>query len=185
MDVIEAIRTRKSSGVLKPDPIPQDVIQRLLEAAVQAPNHYKVRPWRFIVIMGDGRNRLGDLLAESLRRRFPDLEGAALDRERAKPLRAPVLIAVGVDPPAEGRVLEIENICAAAAACENMLLAAVGLGLEGHWRTGDAARDPAVKQFLGFGVEQTIIAFLYLGHPEVVAAPPDRPGFEDRTRWMT
>ncbi len=185
MDVIEAIRSRQSAGTIKPDPVPRELIERLLEAAVQAPNHYKVRPWRFVVLTGEGRNRLGDVMAESFHRRFPDVQAAALDRERAKPLRAPVVIAVGVDLPTESRVLEIENVCAAAAACENILLAAVGLGLEGHWRTGDAARDPEIKGFLGFGAKQPVIAFLYLGYPEVAAAPLDRPGFEERTRWIT
>lgn len=169
---------------MKPDPVPREVVEQLLDAAVQAPNHYKVRPWRFVVLSGEGRNQLGLVMAEVLQRRFPDLEAEALDRERAKPLRSPVVIAVGVDPPRETKVLEIENICAAAAACENILLAAEGLGLSGHWRTGDAARDPEIKAFLGFSPEQNLIAFLYLGYSEAVPEPPRRPGFEDRTRWM-
>ncbi len=185
MDVIEAIHNRHSVGAMKPDPVPRAVIERLLEAAVQAPNHYKVRPWRFVVLTGEGRNRMGDVMAEVLQRRFPNLDAAALDRERAKPLRSPVVIAVGVDPPSEAKVLEVENICAAAAACENILLAATGLGLAGHWRTGDAARDPEIKRFLGFSQDQTIIAFLYLGYAEVATEPPERPGYEERTRWIT
>ncbi len=184
MDVMEAIRSRQSVGAIKPDPVPRQLIERLLEAAVQAPNHYKVRPWRFVVLTGEGRSRLGEVMAQILHRRFPDLQAEALDRERAKPLRAPVIIAVGVDLPAESKVLEIENVCAAAAACENLLLAAVGLGLAGHWRTGEAARDPEIKGFLGLREEQPLIAFLYLGYPEFVGPAPVRPGFDERTRWI-
>ncbi len=184
MDVMEAIRSRQSVGAIRADPVPRQLIERLLEAAVQAPNHYKVRPWRFVVLTGEGRNRLGQVMGQILNRRFPDLQKEALDRERAKPLRAPVIVAVGVDLPAESKVLEIENVCAAAAACENILLAAVGLGLAGHWRTGDAARDPEIKDFLGFRAEQPLIAFLYIGYPEFVAPAPARPGFDERTRWI-
>ena len=162
MDTLQTIQTRHSNGKIKAEIVSRDVIERLLNAAVQAPNHYKVRPWRFVVLTGDARNRLGEILAQSLKARFPQLNDDALDKERAKPLRSPVLIAVGVDKPSESKVLEIENICAAAAACENILLAAHDLGLAGKWRTGDAARDPLVKKFLGFAEDQHIISFLYI-----------------------
>jgi len=160
------------------------VIERLLAAAVQAPNHYRIRPWRFIVIQGSARERLGDVLVESLQAGHPDIPQSGLERERAKPLRAPLLIAVGVDLPDDPRVSEVENICAAAAACQNLLLAAQALGLTGMWRTGAAASDPRVKSFLGLQPNQPLIAFLYLGYPETRASPlPERPSFEDRTTW--
>jgi nitroreductase len=184
MDTIEAIRGRQSIGAMKADAVPRGVIEQLLDAAVQAPNHYKVFPWRFVVLTGDGRNKLGEAMAEMLHRRFPQVEAAGLDRERAKPLRAPVVIAVGVDLPTESKLLEIENICAAAAACENLLLAAVALGLGGYWRTGDAARDPDIKRFLGFAPDQPVIAFLYIGYPANWPPRPERPGFEERTTWV-
>jgi nitroreductase len=185
MDVIEAIRRRQSTGAMKTDPIPREIVEKLLEAAVQAPNHYKVRPWRFVVLAGAGRLKLGDVMANVFRRRFPEIDPAAIEKERSKPLRSPVIIAVAVEKPTEPKVLEVENICAAAAACENLLLAAGAFGLGGHWRTGDAVRDPEIKRFLGFEVDQTVIAFLYLGYPEVWTEPPSRPGFEERTRWVT
>jgi nitroreductase len=184
MDILEAIHTRHSIGKVKPDPVPPALIEKLLSAAVQAPNHYSVRPWRFVVLTGKGREKLGDVLAESFHKKFPDAPAGALDKERAKPLRSPLLIAVGVDKPAESRVLEIENICAAAAACENLLLAAHGLGLAAKWRTGDPARDLDVKKFLGFEPEQHIIAFLYIGYADVPPVTAERPSFEDRSTWI-
>jgi nitroreductase len=184
MDVLEAIHGRLSAGKMQPEPISRDLIETLLDAAVQAPNHYKVRPWRFVVLIGDGRKRLGILMADILHQRFPDLKADAMDKERVKPLRSPVVIAVGVDKPAESRVIEVENICAAAAACENILLAAHALGLVAHWRTGDAAYDPQVKKLLGFSEDQNLIAFLYIGYSELQTEPYARGGFEDRTIWM-
>ena len=184
MDTLQAIQTRHSIGKVKTDAVPRDVIEKLLNAAVQAPNHYEVRPWRFVVLTGNGRNQLGEVMAQSFKARFPQLADEALNKERAKPLRAPVLIAVGVDKPTESKVLEIENICATAAACENILLAAHALGLAAQWRTGDAARDPNVKKFLGFAEDQHILAFLYIGYSEIIPDSAPRPGFEDRTVWM-
>jgi len=184
MDIIEAIHSRVSEGKMRPEPLPRELIEKLLDAAVQAPNHYKVRPWRFVVLIRDGRNRLGNLMAEVLYQKYPELKAEALDKERAKPLRSPVIIAVGVDRPIETKVSELENICATAAACQNILLAAHAFGLGAHWRTGDAARDPLVKKFLGFTKDQQLIAFLYIGYPEVPREQYKRVGFEDRTIWI-
>jgi len=184
MDALEAIHNRHSQGKLKQDPLPREVIEKLLDAAVQAPNHYKVRPWRFVVLTGEGRNKLGEVMAASQRERHPEFPPEAFDKCRALPLRAPVVIAVGVDKPSEAKVLEIENICAAAAATQNLLLAAQALGLGAKWRTGEWARDIKVKEFLGFESDQHLIGFIYIGYPEFVTEYPPRPSFQDRTVWM-
>jgi len=188
LNTLEAIHTRQSIGKVKPDPIPRDIVEKLLFAAVQAPNHYKVRPWRFVVLTGSAREKLGEVMAQVFLDNCPvlppDVEAKALEKERSKPLRSPVLIAVGVDKPSEAKVIEIENVCAAAAACQNLLLAAHELGLAAKWRTGDPARDPQVKEFLGFEPDQHLIAFLYIGYPEFEAEARERPSFDDRTTWM-
>jgi nitroreductase len=184
MDALEVILTRHSIAKVKPDPVPHETIERLLHAAVQAPNHYRVRPWRFVVLTGKSRQALGEVLSQAMKKQNPELPEAGMEIERAKPLRAPVLIAVGVDRPADPRVLEIENICAAAAAVENLLLAAHAEGLGAMWRTGSAARDPEVKRFLGFTPEQELISFVYIGYPDLVPSAVERPSFEDRTVWM-
>ena len=184
MDVFEVIYARHSQGKVRPDPLPRELIEKLLDAAVQAPNHYKVRPWRFVVLTGEGRNRLGGVMAASQQEHHPEFPQEAFDKSRALPLRAPVVIAVGVDKPSEAKVLEIENVCAAAAAIENLLLAAQAMGLGAKWRTGEWARDTKVKEFLGFESDQHVIGFIYIGYPEFVPGPAPRPSFEDRTVWM-
>lgn len=184
MDVFEAIYKRHSQGKVKQNPVPRALIEKLLSAAVQAPNHYKVRPWRFVILTGDGRNQLGEIMAASLLDRIPELSPEALDKTRALPLRAPVLIAVGVDKPTEEKVREVENIAAVAAACQNLLLAAEAEGLAVKWRTGEWARDVKIKEFLGFSADQHVIAFLYIGYPEFITEYEPRPSFEDRSVWM-
>ena len=188
MDVIEAIHKRHSVPKVKPDPVPRELIEKLLDAGNQAPNHYTVRPWRFFVLTGDARKRLGDVMAASQKDRFPDLPAEGLDKTRALPLRAPVLIALGVDKPAESKVIEVENISAVAAAAQNILLAAHALGLGAMIRTGDWARDPKVKHFFGLAEDQHIVGFIYVGYPEVQAdpapVPAPRPAVADRIVWM-
>ena len=184
MELFEAIHNRHSQGKVQQDPLPRETIEKLLDAAVQAPNHYKVRPWRFVVLTGDARKKLGDVFAASQQDRHPDFPQEAFDKTRGLPLRSPLLIAVGVDKPSEGKVIEIENVSAVSAACMNILLAAEAMGVGVKWRTGEWARDAKVKEFLGFSADQHIVAFLYIGYPEFTAQYEPRPSFEDRTVWM-
>ena len=184
MELFEAIKTRYSAKTVKADAVPRDLIEKILDAGNSAPNHFKVRPWRFFVLTGNARNKLGDVMAASQHDRLPDLAQEGLDKTRALPLRAPVIIAVGVDQPVETKVLEIENIMAVAAACQNMLLAVHALGLGAVWRTGEWTQDVRVKEFLGLAHDQHIAGFLYIGYPEPGGAPLEKPSFEDRTTWV-
>jgi nitroreductase len=184
VEVLEAIHTRQSVGQVKPDPVPRELIATILSAAVQAPNHYKVRPWRFVVLTGAAREKLGEAMAQSTRIAKPDATADELQKDREKPLRAPVVIAVAVGKPALAKEKELESICATAAAMQNMLLAAHALGLAAIWRTGPSATDPAIKRFFGWEADQHLIGFVYLGYPQSEATPLTRPSFEDRTVWF-
>lgn len=184
MELFEAIHGRKTISKVKPDEISRELIEKILSAAAQAPNHYKVRPWRFVVLTGDGRKKLGDVFAASFLERNPAAPPEGLDKTRALPLRAPVVIAVAADKPSEPKIIEVENISAASAAAYIILLTASSLGLGAIWRTGEWARDPKVKEFLGFEADQHIIGFIYIGYPEATPEPYVRAGFEDRTIWV-
>jgi len=184
MDIFEAIKNRYSVKKVKEDSLPRELVEKLLDAGNRAPNHFKVRPWRFVVLSGDGRNRLGDAMSASQHNRQPDLPQEALDKTRALPLRAPVIITVGVDKPTEAKIPELENYAAVSAACQNILLAAHALGLGAVWRTGEWAHDSKVKEFFGFAEDQHIAGFIYVGYPETVEGPAPRPSYEDRTVWI-
>jgi nitroreductase len=100
MDVIEAIKTRRTIGRTKPGQEPErELIEKLLQSAIEAPNHYLTEPWRFFVLTGKAREAFGEAHAEGLRRRSADMESARLETlmnaERNKFLRAPALIVVG------------------------------------------------------------------------------------------
>lgn len=133
MDVFEAIRTRRSIHKVKPDCPPRADIEAILEAATWAPNHHRVEPWRFFVLAGDAREELGAAMAKALAEHRAPLDAAArhawLATQRARARRAPVIIAVVVEPPQTPMVLEVENVQAVAAAIQNLLLAAHARGL--------------------------------------------------------
>src|SRR3954452_7412604 len=98
MELLEAIGSRRSIGRVRADEPPREMIAVRLEAAVKAPNHRNNQPWRFFVLSGHAREALGDVMAESLQTRLQNVEPekaeALILSERAKPLRAPVVIVV-------------------------------------------------------------------------------------------
>src|SRR5436190_18628411 len=106
--ILEALRARRSVGRVRPEQPPRTLVERVIEAATWAPNHYHTKPWRFVVVAGEGRRALGAVMADALRERREDPDGeravALLEKERNKPLRAPVVIAVAVVPSPELRV---------------------------------------------------------------------------------
>jgi nitroreductase len=191
MTTFDTIKNRRSIGKMTDQRPSRQQIEHILEAATHAPNHHHVQPWRFIVLAGSVRAELGAVMAEALAARIagnPSLEGktqAMLDKERHKPLRSPVLIvAVAEHPrPEQLKVLEIENIEATAAAVQNLLLAAEEIGLAAMWRTGDAAFDPHVKQWLGIAPEDAIVAFVYLGYPAIPKLERHPIPFQQKTSW--
>ena len=178
MNVFEAMNTRISVPVLT-DPGPTDPQwEILIRAGARAPDHGRLRPWRFFIVRGAARELLGDVMAEALRASNPDTPAEILDRERRKPLRAPALLVVAVVPVPHSGVPEIEQVLAGGAAAQNILLAAHALGLGAIWRTGAPAYDGDVARAFGLAAQGRIVAFIYLGAPHAPAirgsdaAPP-------------
>jgi nitroreductase len=181
---IDILLSRVSVGALG-EPAPDAAaVRAIVEAALRAPDHGKLRPWRFIVIRGDARHALGDVFARALAARDPNAPSGALDKERAKPLRAPVLIAVVARVAADHKIPEVEQLLSAGAATMNMLNAIHALGYGGVWLTGGATYDPAVQSALGLTGGERLVGFVHVGTP--TQAPPvvTRPDAADYiTEW--
>jgi nitroreductase len=187
MYVFDLIKRRRSIGKMTSERPSREQIEHLLEAATHAPNHHKVQPWKFIVLAGNAREELGTVMALSLAGRLEETSSdkaqAILNKERNKPLRSPVVIVVAAESPHQPNVMEIENIEATAAAVQNMLLTAEEMKLACMWRTGDAAYDPHVKQWLGLESGEHIIAFLYVGYPAIPRLERTPISFKEKTTW--
>jgi nitroreductase len=182
MELYEGIQSRTSALKLRePGPTRTD-IEKIIQAGTRAPDHGRLRPWRFIVLEGDARKRLGSAMAELLRQKMPDAAESQLAAEAAKPLRAPTIIAVAAKI-SKGKIPEIEQVSAVAAAIQNMFLTAHALGYGAMWKTGAASYAPSVKELLGLAVEDHIVGYLYLG---TIAAPGPlvQTPIYDYVRWL-
>jgi nitroreductase len=176
--VARTIRDRRSNlNVDTERPVPREMIDQLVELATWAPNHYRTNPWRFVVMTGPARARLGEIAARAIASR-PDAKESVVERQRVQFLRAPAVIAVASCPD-EDPIKHFENKHAVAAGVQNLLIGAQAAGLAGAWRSGPAMVDPevsrAVKEALGLHPDDEIVAFVYLGYPIAPPGTRERP----------
>jgi len=162
------------------DPAPDDAqLKKILEAAMRAPDHGRLHPYRFISIRGDGRSRLSDLFGRAVQRRDPNVEPAYLKKQQDKPLRSPLIVVVVASLIESPKIPQIEQMLSAGAAAHNILLASNALGFGSIWLTGDNAYDDLVRGELGISKNEKIIGFIYLGTPTLVIPPRPLPPVEN------
>jgi nitroreductase len=168
----ELVRSRRSNLRMDLDqPVPAEVVARLCELAMWAPNHMRTNPWKFAVFTGEGRRRLGATFEEAMMARG-ETDPDRLKKARTKYLRAPAMLLVG-SAAHDDPILHAENRDAVAAGVENLLLGATALGLASYWSTGEIAGVAGVKQLSGFDQRDQLVAVIYLGWPAApLPAPP-------------
>lgn len=190
MNIEEAIRTRRSIGKVKSDPVPRELVEKIIEAATWAPNHFKTEPWKFIVMTGDGRNILGNAYAEIAESAY---EGASQteaeqaerrSKEMAKAMRAPLVIAAVCSPSEDTRVIAIEELAAAHAAVQNLLLVAHANELGAVWRTGEPMYHPLMKRAFRLTETETLVGLLYIGYPDIQQPVATRLPTSQKTVWF-
>jgi len=188
LDVIRAIETRRSIGRVKQEPVPRELIERILESGVHAPNHKITEPWRFHVFSGKGRGELARVRAEIARLQAEaegeseEMAAGRISRERKKAFRAPVVIAV-ISEAGRDEVETLENYAACAAAVQNMQLTAHALGLAAMWRTGPIVYHQEMRRFFGLKENDRIVAHVYLGYPDMGVRPRRREPANEKTVW--
>ncbi len=155
-----------------------DDLRSILEAGMRVPDHGRLTPWRFVVIRGEARHALGEVIAKAFRRDHPDAEEKRVGLERGRLARAPVVVAVVSCVLKEHKIPEWEQVLSAGAACQNMLVGALSLGYAAQWLTEWYAYEPLLCEALGLGGDDRIAGFLYIGTAE---APGERarPAFKD------
>lgn len=173
MDALQALHQRVSVPRLS-EPAPKgDILANIQRAAFRAADHARMRPWRFLIIEGEGRQALGELFVRSEEQQGAELSDKARQRIAERPLRAPMVMVVIASPKENPKVPEFEQWLSAGAAAQNMITAAYAQGVGAVWRTGDYAYDPYVMAGLGLSDAERIIGFLYLGTVQI--SPPEAP----------
>ncbi|WP_158591629.1 nitroreductase family protein [Deinococcus cavernae] len=183
--VLDTIRQRRTIDLLKlkPDPVPQDVLEAILTAATWAPTHGKHQPWRFTVFTGEGRRQLADLFARAYAASSAKDAGSpdAQENQRMRVMRAPVWISLELHVPQPPRFPQWEEEHALAAAAQNMLLAATAFGLASKWVSGVAMISPLTAHELG---APELRGFIFLGYAAEQPKDSTRTPLEEKVVWV-
>ena len=166
-EMIGWINSRRSMGNLDLPAPTHAQIETAIECAATAPDHKKLRPWRFIVTQGDARHELGNALVAAAQAKAVQ-EGETLSEKdiaktQAMPLRAPVIITVVTKIQAHKKVPPFEQMLSAGAAVQNLILALKAQGFSTVWRTGLLCNEAAVKLYFDVGPDDYVTAFVYTG----------------------
>lgn len=187
MTVLDLIKSRRSVPKMRPDPVPRDVLEQMLEAAVWAPNHRMTEPWRFYVLTGEGKRRFAEIRRRFRAATFPSPEAPeavkALDRLYQDTLATPALIAATVHQAADEEVRE-EDVAATFIAIQNMMLVAAELGAGTYMRTGALLRDSDLRTLLGVEDDRRVLAVLYIGYPADGLPQKRRTPAAEKTVWL-
>ena len=161
MDALNALQTRTASPRLI-EPSPSDLdLEQIFKAGLRAPDHGMLRPWRFLVVEGEARRKLGQLFVACLKPQTPEQTDKLLNSA----LRAPMIIVCVATIKDNPKIPAIEQICSTAAAIQNMSVAIHALNFGSIWKTGAAAYDTDVKVALGLQPGDAIVGYLYVGTP--------------------
>ncbi len=194
---IDFLFSRRSIRRFKPDPVPEPVIRRILEAAHAAPSAHNTRPWRFVVLRDPAARRmLAERMAEAYAR-DAEADGQPEDAIRSRNERsvgriggAPLAILVLQDesvlPAQAGRGLEGERkmlIQSTAAAVQNILLAAHAEGLGACWVCAPLFCPQAVREALGLPESWVAQALNLIGYPAEQPAKPDGRALDEVVQW--
>jgi nitroreductase len=165
MEALDVLLNRVSVPRLV-DPAP-DAAQReiLFGAALRSPDHGQLRPYRFITVEGQAREKMGELLVQALEQSGGEVTEKTLEKARLGPLRAPLVVVVVARLQDHFKVPRKEQLITAGCAAHAVLLAAYAQGVGAVWRTGELSYSPVVAKGFDLAQDEEVIAFLYLGTP--------------------
>ncbi|HEY1105105.1 MAG TPA: nitroreductase family protein, partial [Agromyces sp.] len=160
-----ALARRSAPKVTDASPDDAELVE-LLQAAERVADHAGLRPWRTIALRGDARARLGAALVAA-----SGFDGDAAAKLAAKPLRAPLLVAIVVRRTWHPKAADWEQDAAAAGVAHvlSLLLDEAGWGV--MWRTGPHTRHPAVAEMHGLAPKEQLLGWLYVGGRDGERAP--------------
>ncbi len=189
MDAMDALLSRESvSAKFLGTPTPSaEERRRAYEAAMRAPDHAALRPWRLIEFEGKGLERLAELYYDQAKRAQPDVDPAVWETARDKALRSPLMIAVAaVVRERHPKAPVVEQIVAAGCAAQILLTAFHAMGYGAVMVTGARAYDAEFKKALGLEEKDCLVGLIHVGTPQAdrPAAEKLRPAVEDHlVRW--
>jgi len=162
------------------EPTPKgEQLRNILSAGLRAPDHGRMRPWRYTVIKGKHREAFAQVVLEAMERQEPDAPSAKKEKRRDRFSNMPMAIALGMHIVPDGKIPVIEQEMSVAAGAMNVLNALHAEGFGGVWVTGPFCEDRALLESLGLKDPHRLAGFLFVGTPEKPVEGRKRPDIEE------
>jgi len=184
MSAIEQLLSRKSHNRLIAPAPSEYQVEIMMQAALRAPDHALLKPWRYRIFTGDSLNLLGEKFVKASIEENSDLTDEKLAKIKNKPLRAPMLIIASVVIKSHPKVPDIEQILSAGASVQNLIMAAHFLNVGAIWRTGNLAFNRFLMKDLDMDTNESIVGFVYLGQEEGEKKPVPMVEQESFIQWV-
>lgn len=169
MQALELLLNRVSQPRLT-DPAPSgEVLENIMQAALQAPDHACLRPWKFVICTGKGLTKLGQLFDSAAK--HEQMSEQAQQKAPLLPSRAPMVVVAIAKYQEHEKVPWVEQVASASCSVHGMQMAALAQGYAGIWRTGKFAQSETVKKGFDLSKNDEIVGFLYLGTAVTKARP--------------
>ncbi|NNE29473.1 MAG: nitroreductase [Saprospiraceae bacterium] len=167
------------------EPIASEVLTQLLENANWAPTHRRTEPWRFVVVRGEARARMGDILADLYLKNTPTEKYSERKhlKKASNPRRSAAIIAICMKRHEE-LLPEWEEIAATACAVQNLWLTATAYGLGGYWSSPSVIKSQEIRAFLELPEDQICLGFFYLGKYSSEHPKGQRNSIAEKVRWL-
>ncbi|MDN6041879.1 oxidoreductase [Acetobacter orientalis] len=157
----------------------------VLATAMRAPDHGKLRPWRYVLIEGDARPLAAERIVASMLRLDPNAPEAKLTKRRTRFSTMPLIIALGMHLRPDNKIPLWEQEMAVAAATMNVLNALHATGFGAVWVSGEITEDPVLAAELGLPAPHKLAGFLFVGTPAEQRQPPRRPDSAQFSAYWT
>lgn len=176
-DFVNLLATRRTV------PLPQlkgpgpdaEELRTLLTVAARVPDHGKLVPWRFLVIEGEARERIGEVIARAFQADEPGASPERVAQERGRLSYAPLVVGVVSSVRPHPKIPDWEQVLSAGAVCMNLVVAARAMGFSATWLTQWFGFDRRVLDALGLEPQERMAGFLHIGRPGEIPADRDRP----------
>jgi nitroreductase len=184
-EIIEERRSVKPA-VFNGKKIEDHQIRQLLGLANWAPTHGFTEPWRFVVYSGDAVREFCHGHAGLYRQGTPPatFNAGKYEKQKHNGDAASHLVLSYMHRGDNSNITQLEELCATAAAVQNILLGAEALGIAALWSTGGMVMHPLMKTWLGLREEDIVIGLLYLGYTDEPAKTGHREPVETKTTWI-
>ena len=182
--IFDVIKRRRSifPAQYNDKPISKEDMERVLEAANFAPTHKKTEPWRFKVLQGESKEKLGLFLSLKYMETDPKPKQFKVEKLIQNPKKAAAVIAICMQRDPQESLPEWEEVAATAMAVQNMWLCCTEMGIGSYWSSPGLIKY--MDDFFELNTGEVCLGFFYMGYYDEEIPEFTRGTWQEKVTWM-